>query len=118
MYVCEVQTIREINCRTYINFNGSLSPNWAQLQLKSESVAFKLYAVGVYTTIVPSTISQVTSVIVTDSGCVYGYDGSSWANCSCYTDGRYVYVRLESYDTSKCTIPNDRAVGHVMIYGY
>ena len=30
MYVCEVQTIREINCRTYIRFNGSLSPIWKE----------------------------------------------------------------------------------------
>ena len=32
MYVCEVQTIREINCRTYNSFNGSLYPKWISTQ--------------------------------------------------------------------------------------
>ena len=56
MYVCEVQTIREINCRTYNSFNGSLSPYWQQVlktiyyswQLPNNGVTYGYtYSVGV-----------------------------------------------------------------------
>ena len=98
--------------------NTTLYAHWQQLVLKSEKIKINLYAVSTYYTVTPSTISQITSAEIVSSGCVFGIDSSSWANCSCYTDGSHVYVRLDSYDTSKCTIPNDRAVCEIMIKGY
>ena len=113
MYVCEVQTIREINCRTYNSFNGRLSPNWQTFKPISKNFGpYTLYGIGQQ-----ATISLVgwydIKVDAISSASVGGYDSIGGATCSYKIEKEKVVITLTSIDEDMA-----RALCWITISGY